>query len=321
MLRTAEAPNDQAKKNVYVHTKKDCGLLLMLRQPDINKLAFLIPNYSVAYVFAGDSLFYVDKLWKTCTLIRSGHAEVANLIAALKLENLTPLADGQPKRCGKALSPAQLFLITQHTGHTISPITLDDVLHEMLNAPSTCEDWQEYLESRHSDASLYYFLLGLDVNTIIDATWNEPSKHDLAMELLEAARKALDNLTSSTLHMPAVESDRAYLFCLLEVYRRIRSQGPEYESWSSSFFPGLSKTERLEFCTLYKRFITSRYHLNQFDDFLKEEGCFDKKKRILQGTIKVIHDCTKRRGIDLEQEDKLEEMHLSQQFNASRQSL
>jgi hypothetical protein len=284
--------------------------MLAVEPSKMDKIRHAIGDaFSCAYLISPMGIHFADKLFNTCTTFSLTSSEFAMLKEALKIEDrLQALTEDCPiKRNKTAMTAMQLRLISEVTKHSPPASDLNEILIDLLRISMSYEQWQEYIGNKQnlSDERLYHFVLGLDVNS-----------YDSSKKLLAAAANKIDEIQRRGVKIPenAVD-DRAYLFCLEEVYKRVREQGPEYESMISSIASEkYSKTKRLEYCELYKRFITSDYKLNEFDEFLKKmtaplrqrsffpqgETMLRLKNDILIGFIKAVHDCTKKRGNELD---------------------
>lgn len=318
----------------YVPKHKPCGLVLMINVDTDNWVALsdALDKFPIGYLFTEKNIYFADLIAGRCMSFPVEPKVFAELISNLRLER--PFAELNEKyredknnvcmRNAAEMTIQQLRYVSEATKHTLPALTLVDILNDISRNRCSYESWQAYLgdKTRYSDEMLYHFFLGVDVNGIIDAAQKQPSLHDVPAEILAEAKVKITELESKGIKIPETPSkihDRAYLFGLLEAYERVRVQRPEFEtttsSVASSFYGGLSKTERLQFCDLYKQFITSDYELNQFNVFLKSISVaekkirvgfwgfattmFDLKKTILQGFIKAVHDCARDRGNEL----------------------
>lgn len=316
---------DQGRQPERIIIFRDCGISVSQENHSEN-LMKKVGKYPFSYVFTENSLWFVNQADNTCTHILVDAELLETLKVSLGVKNqLGQLKAGEVKQHHEPLSTRQLQIISYNTKHELPPKTLYNVLADI--GRNQKEQWQTYITGTLTDEELYYFLLDVDVNRIIDGGANLPAEHDVSKDIREAARLNLDKLLERDLIIPAkirdevvskmklslfaredvsslATADRVYLFCLLEAYHRIRGVGPEFVSkkseWGALFFSGLSKTEKLGACELYKEFILSDYKLNEFDKFLKKKNRFKDKSTLLQGFIGAIHKCASKWGAELE---------------------
>lgn len=319
----------------YVLTHKPCGLALMMEVDTNNQEALgkALGRFPIGYIFSEKNIYFVDLIAGKCTSYSVGEEKFSKLMETLKLEGhydeLKEIYNEDKnincKRYELEMSDKNLEEVAKVTNEKIPALNFNDILMDLSRIPCSYENWQAYLgdKKRFSDDMLYHFFLKVNVNGIIDAAQGHPASHDIPAEILAAAKIKIAEMRSDGITIPeGACNDKAYLFTILEAYARVRAQGPEYKTIASSLISsvcaGLSKTEKLDYCELYKKFITSGYDLNQFDVFLKStipkpekggkvgfftsprvESMFSKKKTILQGFIKAVHDCTRNRGNEL----------------------
>ena len=193
-----------------------------------------------------------------------------------------------------------LAKMSEHEG-----LTLEGLLDLMSKIEMSQENWQAYLR-KFSDKTLYRIILHAEIAKIDESTCFEPTKFDVPKLVLAEAEGKLDGLLSNPILMP--HHDKAYLFCLLDVYDRVRAQEPEYKSnlayVGSYFMSGYSQDEKKQFCNLYKEFICSHHRLNCFDQFLRQKNMYSKRSTIITGRLKLIHDLAESRGNDLDKEQE-----------------